>query len=109
MFEQIFKLAEENKAGFTVYIPSLDFVKHGWVIANMATQNMFGKDGLTKVIEFAMKHNRILGGYMNTSGIFQFDASIVEPNEQRAIALMLLHDQDCIYNLNTKKIIWNDR
>lgn len=108
MIDQILKIAEENKEGFTIYIPSLEFVKHGWVIANKATQDMYGREGLIQVVEFAMNHNRIVGGYLNANGVFQFDASIVEPNEQRAIALMLVHDQDCIYNLETARMIWKD-
>lgn len=104
----ILKIANENKEGFTLYLPSLEFVKKGWVIANMHTQNQYGVEGLKFVYEFAMSHNRILGGYKNEKGVFQWDASIVEPNTQLAISLMRLHNQDCIYNLETRKLIWNE-
>lgn len=106
--QKIWKIAEANKEGFTIYLPSLEPVKNGWVIANIATQNRVGIKGLEFVIEFALNHNRIVGGYLNQSGVFQFDASIVEPNELLAIELMKLHKQDCIYNLETAKMIWNE-
>lgn len=108
MKEQILKIAEANKDGFTIYLPSLEFVKHGWVIANIATQNQYGVEGLDFVIEFAMNHNRIIGGYLNSKNVFQWDASIVEPNREKAIELMKLHNQDCIYHIETKQLIWNE-
>ena len=109
MFNQIKSIANDNPDGFTIYLPSLEFVKHGWVIANKLTQNQFGDEGLQVVLEFAMQHNRIVGGYRNADGIFQWDASIVEPVEETAIQLMKLHDQDSIYHLDTQTLIWNDR
>ncbi len=108
MIDQILQIAEKNAEGFTIYLPSFEHVTNGWVIANRFTQNKFGRQGLIEVVDFAMSHNRIIGGYRNVNGIFQFDASIVEPNDQIAISLMILHDQDCIYNLRTKKMIWTE-
>ncbi len=106
MIDQILKIAEQNPEGFTIYLPSMEFVKHGWVIANKETQDKFGRKGLIEVVEFAMNHNRIVGGYRNKDGEFQFDASIVEPDRQVAISLMLIHHQDCIYNLETFDLLW---
>jgi len=108
LLDSLEKLAQENPEGFTVYLPSLEFVSSGWVISNKATQNCFGREGLKKVVEFAMKHNRIVGGYRNAEGIFQYDSSIVEPNEQIAITLMVIHDQDAIYHLETGRLIWRE-
>lgn len=62
---------------------------------------------IEKILEIAEKNAEgIVGGYKYVNGIFQFDASIVEPNDQIAISLMVVHDQDCIYNLKTHKMIW---
>jgi hypothetical protein len=108
LLNAIMDIANQNKEGFTLYLPSLEFVKHGWVIANAATQNQFGADGLETVLSFALQHNRILGGYCNEDSIFQWDASIVEPNRMLAISLMILHHQDCIYNLSTGEMVWNE-
>ena len=81
LINQIETIASENKEGFTIYLPSLEFVSSGWVIANQATQNKFGTPGLIEVVDFAMLHNRIVGGYLNAEGVFQYDASIVERPE----------------------------
>ncbi len=102
---KITEIAKANPDGFTIYLPSLEFVKKGWVIANANTQNQYSLDF---VLDFAMNHNRIIGGYKNENGVFQYDASIVEPNRNLAISLMLLHNQDCIYNLETGEYLTND-
>lgn len=107
LITKIKQLANENPDGFTVYLPSLEFVSNGWVIANRSTQNAFGDKGLEDVLVFALSHNRIIGGYKNADGVFQWDAPIVEPNETVAKALMLLHNQDSIYHLNTGRLVWS--
>lgn len=106
--KKILEIANKNTMGFTIYVPSCEFVKFGWVIANVGTQNNYGITGLRNVLEYAMKHNRIIGGYKNEKGVFQWDASIVEPNKQLAISLMILHNQDCIFNLETSEYLKND-
>ncbi len=49
LITKIQEIAEQNPQGFTVYIPSLESVKNGWVIANVKTQNCFGESGLKKL------------------------------------------------------------
>ena len=61
----LLKISKENPNGFTVYLPSLEKVTRGWVIANELTQDCFGIEGLRKVVEFAMNHNRIIGGWFD--------------------------------------------
>lgn len=106
LVQKIYEIAQSYPDGFTVYIPSLEPVKNGWCIANRATQNHFGIDGLEKVVAFAMKHNRIVGGWQEGRN-FYFDATIVEPDEQIAISMMILHNQKSIYNLGNMKYIKN--
>lgn len=106
---KIKQIARANQEGFTLYLPSLEFVKHGWVIANSATQNFHGDEGLQKAYEFAMNHNRIIGGwYDENSGLFYWDAVIVEPDREKAIELMEMHDQIGIYNLDTAEYLERD-
>lgn len=107
LLDRIFEIASQNPDGFTVYIPSLEHASRGWVIANSATQNCFGREGLMKVLDFAMKHNRIVGGWMEDDQ-FYFDAPIIEPDEQKAIAMMVLHNQIAIYELHTGRLIYNE-
>lgn len=106
LVKKLMAYARENPVGFTVYIPSLEPVKRGWVIASKDTQFSFGELGLKKVIDYAMDRNRIVGGWEN-DGKFYFDASIVEDDIEIAYHLMLLHKQEAIFNLNTFKILVN--
>ena len=109
MKKRIKEIAEQNKIGFTIYLPSLEFANSGWVIANALTQKSFGDSGLDKVIKFAMKYNRLLGGwYEEKSDQYFYDAVILEPDKEKALELMKLHNQKAIFNLETKEYIQNE-
>jgi len=101
--KQIKEIAKQNPQGFTIYLPSLEPVRNGWVIANIKTQNCFGDAGLQKALKFAMTYNRIIGGWFD-NGNYYFDASIVEPNKEKALILKELHKQIAIINLETLEI-----
>lgn len=106
LINEIMRIANENPDGFTIYLPSLEFVKNGWVIANIATQDCFGDSGLRKALDFAMNHNRIIGGWKDGDK-FYFDATIVEPNRDIAVEIMKLNKQLAIFNLNSKELIFS--
>lgn len=106
LLAKIKEIAKKNPQGFTVYLPSLEPVRNGWIIANIETQDCFGDEGLKKVVVFAMKYNRIVGGWFNEEDRrYYFDASIIEPNREKAIECMKLHQQIAIINLETFEII----
>ncbi len=106
LITRIEQIAQDNPEGFTVYLPSLEMAKDGWAIANRFTQNKFGREGLEFVLEYAMKHNRIIGGWYH-EGKFYYDAIILESDEQVAISQMIIHNQIGIYNIRTQKFIKN--
>ena len=106
--ERIREIAEQNKIGFTVYLPGLEFAKSGWAIANELTQSYHGDEGLDKALEFAMQYNRLLGGWFEESeGLFYYDAVILEPKKEKALELMKMHNQKSIFNLETGEYIEN--
>ena len=49
--QKIKEIAKKNPQGFTIYIPSLERVTKGWVIANSATQDCFNDEGLKNRIQ----------------------------------------------------------
>jgi len=107
--EKVRQIAEQHKIGFTVYLPSLEFANSGWVIVNVLTQSSFGEAGLTEVLKFAMQYNRLLGGWFDDeTGQYYYDAVILEPDKDKAIALMKMHNQKAIFNLETKEYIANE-
>ncbi|MBV7531817.1 hypothetical protein [Chitinophaga sp. sic0106] len=50
MIGKLLEVAENNPDGFTVRLPTLDFVKSGWVIAMAETQNCHGYEGMERAI-----------------------------------------------------------
>jgi len=102
LIELVWKIAEENRQGFTIYLPSCEPVAKGWAIANSETQNSFGIEGLRAVIVYAWDRNRIVGGWFDSrDGQFYFDAVIVEDDQDKAMIMMVLHNQKGIFNLET--------
>ncbi len=85
LIERLIEIAIENPDGFTVRIPSCEFVKSGWVIAMKETQNSFGVEGLIKVIDIANKTTNIVGGWKD--GQFYWDAVYILNNETEATLL----------------------
>jgi len=93
--ERIKEIVEQNKLGFTLYLPSLEFANSGWVIANDLTQSFHGDEGLDKALKFAMRYNRLLGGWLEESnGLFYYDAVILEPDKKKALELMKMHNRE---------------
>jgi fructokinase len=100
LFEAIKQIAEENPDGFTVQIPSLEFLISGYIAAYIETQNCFGDEGLRKVLEHATKHDNIVGGWRNKENQqFYFDSSKVFDNREDAIEFGLQQKQIAIFDL----------
>ncbi|NLR79946.1 hypothetical protein [Chitinophaga eiseniae] len=96
-------LAEENPKGFTVYVPSLEPVKRGWVVAKIETQNSFGDEGLERVLKYATATTGIVG-YWNDDGTFYWDAVMVFDNEAEATAAGIANEQIAIYNIGNNEL-----
>jgi fructokinase len=102
LFEAIQKVAKENPEGFTVKIPTLEWVTDGYVAAYSETQNCFGNKGLRKVLEHAEKHDKIVGGWLNEDNQqFYFDSSKVFNSMKEAIEFGRKNKQISIFDLNT--------
>lgn len=96
-------LAEENPRGFTVYVPSLEPVKKGWVVASIETQNSFGDEGLEKVLKYAIPTTRIVG-FWDNEGTFYWDAVMVFDNEEEATEAGIANEQIAIYNIENNEL-----
>jgi fructokinase len=100
LFEAIKKIAEENPDGFTVKIPSLEFLISGYIAAYSETQNCFGDEGLLKVLEHATTHDNIVGGWRNKQNRqYYFDSSKVFETREEAIEFGRKHKQIAIFDL----------
>ena len=102
LFKAIKKIADENPEGFTIKIPNLEWVIEGYIAAYEETQNCFGDEGLKKVIQHALYHDFIVGGWLNEENkMFYFDSSKTFKILDEAIQFGKNNNQIAIFDLNT--------
>ena len=102
LFEAIKQIAKKNPEGFTVRIPSLEWVLEGYIAAYSETQNCFGDEGLMKVLKHAGTHDKIVGGWLNKENKqFYFDSDKQFFSKEKAIEFGQKHKQIAIFDLQT--------
>ena len=75
LFKAIQEIARQNPEGFTVDLTTLKKVTKGISVAYLETQDSFGEDGLRRVLNHALEHERKVGGWLNEeNGQFYFDS-----------------------------------
>ena len=65
LFKAIQEIARQNPEGFTVDLTTLKKVTKGISVAYLETQDSFGEDGLRRVLNHALEHERKVGGWLN--------------------------------------------
>ena len=65
LFEAILKIADANPDGFTVDLTTLKKVTKGISVAYLETQDSFGEEGLKRVLNHALMHEKKVGGWLN--------------------------------------------
>lgn len=100
MERQIKQIAAQNPYGFTFSCKTKTLVKYGIVVSYQETQNCFGDEGLKKVIEHAMNHDNIIGGWLNSeNGHFYFDSCKLFTDLNEAIEFGKANKQIAIFDL----------
>lgn len=99
------QIANENPNGFTVYVPSLEPVKSGYIVAVKETQNSFGDKGLKKALRFALENTGVFGGWKEKNKYY-WDASVVLHDREEAIKLGRENGQIAIFDLNKLETIY---
>ena len=61
LFEAILKIADANPDGFTVDLTTLKKVTKGISVAYLETQDCFGEEGLKRVLNHALMHEKKVG------------------------------------------------
>jgi hypothetical protein len=105
MINKINAIAAANPEGFTIAIPTCEFVQSGYVIAMFETQNSFGDEGLNKVIAKATVTTGIMGGW-NEDGLFYWDAVYIIHDRNEAIRIGRENQQIAIFHLDSKDLIY---
>lgn len=105
---KVLEFASNNKEGFTLNISTLVPVTSGIVVSHKATQNSFTETDLQSVINHALKHDGVVGGWFNEAdGKYYFDSNkVFNANElYDAIAFGLDNDQIAIFDIDNMREI----
>lgn len=105
---RVWEYSLKNPHGFTLNIENFKPIKHGIVVAYLETQDCFEFDGLIKCIEHSLKHQKMVGGWINEDNELQFDSVRVFKNSElkKAIEFAKRNKQRAIFDLtNIREII----
>ena len=99
-------IAAANPEGFTVSAKTLTPVTSGYAVAVRATQNSFGPEGLSAVVDYAKTDKDItaFGGWLDSeTGLFYYDAVVITDNFERAKAIAEREGQIAFFSLDEMK------
>ena len=105
----VWEYASLHPDGFTLDLSSKTTVSSGIVVAFEATQNSFGRESLNRVIDHALNHDKIVGGWLNESDSqYYFDSNRLFANGmyEEAKAFAVANNQLAIYDLSNDSVIW---
>lgn len=108
LVEKIWKHAENNPHGFTLDLEAMEPVKFGISVAYLETQDSFDKQGLEKVIAHALKHHKVIGGWLNEDNeLYYFDSVRIFKNNEldEAIEFAKQNRQLALFDLTNLKEI----
>lgn len=97
-------IAKKNPHGFTLNLKTLRLVRFGIPVAYLETQNSFGDESLENVINHALQHNSIIGGWLDQeSNLYYFDSVKLfkESDLDQAIEFAKENKQIAIFNIRT--------
>lgn len=100
-------IAAMNASGFTVDANTLFPINEGYAVAIAETQNSFGLQGITNVLDAISKGkaNAIGGWYDEQTGLYYYDAVRVFNNLQEAYEAAIINDQLAFFDLKECKEI----
>lgn len=108
LIDRVWEYSKNNPDGFTINIETFKAVKFGIAVAYLETQDSFDIKGLEKVIEHALTHHKIVGGWLNgENGFFYFDSVRIFKNseKQKAIEFAKSNKQLAVFDLTNLKTI----
>ncbi|MBP7461678.1 MAG: hypothetical protein KBA26_10355 [Candidatus Delongbacteria bacterium] len=109
LVDYVWAYSQTHPDGFTLDILKKAPVTSGIAVSYYATQNSFGKASLNWVIEHALWHDGIVGGWLNTEdSLYYFDSSRLFPDGayQEAMAFAIENQQQAFYDITHDSTIW---
>ena len=108
LIDRVWEYSKNNPDGFTLNIETMKPIKFGICVAYLDTQNSFDKQGLEQVINHALSHQKIVGGWLNIqNGFFYFDSVRIFKNseKQKAVEFAKQNKQLAIFDLTNLREI----
>lgn len=108
LIERVWEYSQNNPYGFTINIETMKPIEFGICVAYLETQNSFGKQSLQTVINHSLKHNKIVGGWLNDeNNQFYFDSIKIFKNSEleKAIEFAKQNEQLAIFDITNLKEI----
>ena len=109
LVELVWNYSQVHPEGFTLDVIKKAPVSNGIVVAYEETQNSFGKESIRKVVEHALDHDQIVGGWFNesdTSYYYDSDKVFEDGHYNEAIAFAKENHQLAIYDITHDSVIW---
>lgn len=79
---QVWTYSLTHPDGFTMDLATMTVPTEGIVVAYEATQGCHSREKLNYVIDHAMMHNRVVGGWLDTTdSLYYFDSSRIFPED----------------------------
>lgn len=96
------EIAKQNPDGFTLFVPTMELVTSGIVVAYHETQNQFGIGGLFTCVKHALYNFGHVGGWRNQEGIMQYDSVRIfrDRSLQKAIKFGRKQQQIAIFDID---------
>lgn len=102
----ILEIAKANPTGFTVDLTTLKKVTKGISVAYLETQDSFGEEGLGRVLNHALAHEKKVGGWLNEeNNQFYFDSIRIFTNLEEAKRFGRENKQIAIFDLKKLELI----
>ncbi|UYW02100.1 hypothetical protein K5I29_04145 [Flavobacterium agricola] len=108
LIRRVWDYSQNNPYGFTLDLETMKPIKFGISVAYLETQNSFGKQSLEQVINHALKHNKIVGGWLNDeNNQYYFDSIKIFKNSdlKKAIEFAKQNEQIAIFDITNLKEI----
>jgi fructokinase len=105
----VWDYAVQHPDGFTLDVETKMPVTSGIAVAYFETENSFGKESLDKVIEHALNHEKVVGGWFNgEDSLYYFDSDRIfaAGAYEDAMAFAKENLQLSIYDLTNDSLIW---
>ena len=105
--ERLIETANQNPYGFTINILTWKLAISGYSVSYESTQDSNDINTLTTIVEHALQHDNIVGGWINIkTDIKYFDSSKVFRDKDEAIEFGKLNKQIAIYDLTNGLTIY---